>query len=97
METQATPTSKVHEEARRAAGLYTDINAACPYPWGTAEALEFKREFLAERSRIELEQSIGDYENDYDDPLLCNCASDGFTVQELETGKCQGCGKAVVL
>lgn len=31
------------------------------------------------------------------DPLLCGCAGDGFTVQELETGKCQSCGKAVVL
>lgn len=31
------------------------------------------------------------------DPLLCSCAGDGYTVQELETGKCQGCGKAVVL
>jgi hypothetical protein len=32
-----------------------------------------------------------------EDALLCNCAGDGLTVQELETGKCQGCGKAVVL
>lgn len=31
------------------------------------------------------------------DPMLCSCAGDGYTVQELETGKCQGCGKAVVL
>lgn len=35
--------------------------------------------------------------DDNEDPLMCNCAGDGFTVQEMETGKCQGCGKAVIL
>jgi hypothetical protein len=32
-----------------------------------------------------------------DDPLLCSCSGDGFSVQELETGRCQSCGKAVVI
>lgn len=42
-------------------------------------------------------QEIEAAQDDATDPLLCNCAGDGFTVQELETGKCQGCGKAVVV
>lgn len=36
-------------------------------------------------------------QDEFSDPMLCGCQNDGFSVQELETGKCQGCGKAVVL
>ena len=95
MAEQQSTTQRLREEARRAATKYTDINAACPYPWGSAEAVEFKREFMA--ARADIEAGDVDLESDADEHLLCNCAGDGFTVQELETGKCQACGKAVVV
>ena len=31
------------------------------------------------------------------DPLFCTCPGEGLSVKELETGRCQTCGKAVVL
>lgn len=38
---------KIEREAQAAALIYSDVNAACPYPFGTAAATEFKRAFLA--------------------------------------------------
>lgn len=31
------------------------------------------------------------------DPLFCTCPGEGLAVSELETGRCQTCGKAVIL
>jgi hypothetical protein len=44
---------KIKTEAREAAARYTNVNAACPYPFGTAEAAVFKEEFLWVRLVIE--------------------------------------------
>lgn len=87
-------------EARAAAAKWSDINAACPYPWGSLQAIIFKRAFLAERERIEQEErlALAGLEVTELEPgeVLCQCVSmDGPTAQELETGLCQECGKAV--
>ena len=42
---------RIRTEARQAAAKYSDVNAACPYPWGTGAAIEFKREFEAAREQ----------------------------------------------
>lgn len=82
---------RVRAEARQAAAKWNDINAACPYPWGSEEAVEFKREFLAEQDRIatramEEAQALEPF---------CGCDHE-LTMQELESMRCQECGKAVV-
>lgn len=88
-------------EARAAAAKWDDINAACPYPWGSPQAIVFKREFLAARAHIERteQQAMPGVEVAELEPseALCQCASlEALTAQELETGLCQECGKAVV-
>jgi len=40
---------KIRREAQAAALIYRDVNDACPYPFGTAAATEFKSAFLAAR------------------------------------------------
>lgn len=45
---------KIKTEAREAAANYTNVNAACPYPFGTVEADTFKEEFLWVRSIIDV-------------------------------------------
>ena len=41
---------KIKTEAREAAGKHTDINAACPYPFGSTAAHIFRTEFEAVRA-----------------------------------------------
>ena len=41
---------KIRREAQAAALIYRNVNDACPYPFGTAAATEFKAAFLAARS-----------------------------------------------
>lgn len=41
---------KIQREAQAAALIYKNVNDACPYPFGTQAATEFKRAFLAARS-----------------------------------------------
>jgi hypothetical protein len=43
---------RIQLEARQAAHKYADLNAACPYPWGSAAAIEFKREFETARAAV---------------------------------------------
>lgn len=42
----------IERRAREEAARHSDINDACPYPWGTPAAEAFKKEFHAERARI---------------------------------------------
>ncbi|MDP3651073.1 MAG: hypothetical protein Q8R67_05250 [Rhodoferax sp.] len=44
--------AKIKAEALASARLYTDINAACPYPFGTQAANVFKVEFLWARESV---------------------------------------------
>ncbi len=41
---------QIKTEARAAAAIYTDINDACPYPFGTSAAKIFESEFQWVRS-----------------------------------------------
>lgn len=83
---------RITVEARQAAAKWNDINAACPYPWGSGAALIFKREFYAEQQRL-VAQSMA--AADPPEPF-CGCAHE-LTAHELESMRCQECGKAVVL
>lgn len=56
MDLSITSLQRIELEARQAAAKWADINAACPYPWGSGAAITFKRAFLAERARIERQQ-----------------------------------------
>ena len=42
----------IQKEAVAAAGIYTCINAACPFPFFSEEGHIFKAAFLQERDRI---------------------------------------------
>lgn len=85
-------------EARAAAAKWSDINSACPYPWGSPQAIIFKREFMAARAQMEQPAAAGVAVPEMEpSEALCQCASlESLTAQELETGRCQECGKAVV-
>ena len=43
----------IKTQAREAAAKYTQVNDACPYPFGTAAGQAFKEEFNWVRSIIE--------------------------------------------
>jgi len=44
-------TTRIQHEAELAAKLYTDINDACPYPFGSAQGQVFKAAFKAAHER----------------------------------------------
>lgn len=44
------PIETYQAEARRAAREYPDVNAACPYPFGTIAGQVFAKEFARERA-----------------------------------------------
>lgn len=48
---------RLRAEAQDAATRYSDINAACPYPFHTDAAHAFKAYFLEARARIQAPQS----------------------------------------
>jgi hypothetical protein len=47
----------IKAQAREAAGKFTNVNDACPYPFGTAAGQAFKEEFNWVRSVIEQKSS----------------------------------------
>lgn len=51
MDQHITRLERIRAEARQAAAKYSDVNAACPYPWGSGAANEFRREFEAAREQ----------------------------------------------
>ncbi|HBH37609.1 MAG TPA: hypothetical protein DDX06_04410 [Curvibacter sp.] len=53
MDASITRLDRIRVEARQAAAKYSDINDACPYPWGSPAAIEFKREFAAAREALQ--------------------------------------------
>lgn len=44
------PLETYQNEARRAARKFEDVNAACPYPFGTIAGQVFAKEFARERA-----------------------------------------------
>lgn len=52
MPEQIRPIATIELEAKEAALKYSDINDACPYPWGSDAAHAFKAAFNAERAAI---------------------------------------------
>ncbi len=49
MSEQVIPIERIEREARKAAGEHDDVNAACPYPFGTDAAHAFKAYFVMAR------------------------------------------------
>jgi hypothetical protein len=47
-----TTIDRIKREAREAAARYTDINAACPYPFASEEGRVFRDEFNAHRAAL---------------------------------------------
>lgn len=88
---------RIQQEARTAAQQSDDINAACPYPFGSWEGEIFKQEFNTARGQIDLAGlEVLEHMNAGD--VLCTCPGlDGYTSNELDTGRCEECGKAVIL
>lgn len=57
MTEQIIPIATIQREAKLAAQKYSDINDACPYPFGTDAAHHFKAAFKAERQVIEAKKA----------------------------------------
>lgn len=87
---------RIQREAREAAKLYQSLSEACPYPWGTPSAEIFKNEFDLAKSgaqRLDPQGSDGAAEGH-----MCTCTGlQGLTSNELNTGRCDECGKAVIV
>lgn len=78
---------RIKLEARQAATKYSDINAACPYPFGSPAAYVFTAEF--EKARAEMEQA----EDDDEPGIFCACDLQP-TLDEMNWNRCTACGKA---
>jgi len=110
-QTELTEDQRIQLEARQAAEKYTDINAACPYPWGSPQATIFKREFIAANhipwpfpdgpnnkttgSLSGLQVDELPFENS-EFEHLCVCGMNP-TLDEFDRRKCGSCGKEIVL
>jgi hypothetical protein len=82
----------IRREARQAARHHRDLNAACPYPFGSDAGHAFRAEFMASRLEIELAQ---DDEAEQDDTPFCACDITP-TREEADKGRCDACGKELV-
>lgn len=49
---------RIQEQAFEAARLYSDINDACPYPFGTEAGRVFKEHFVWARNLIEQKNEV---------------------------------------
>lgn len=91
MQPALTPDQIVQLEARQAAQRYSDLDAACPYPWGSHKAVVFKREFLQEREHL-IEQLLAE-EAPTESPFCeCNAA---HSIEERDFNQCDACGKPI--
>lgn len=77
-------TAHIEQAAQIAALRFSDVNAACPYPFGTSAGQAFKAAF--EQARQAIAATV---------PALCGCDLD-LCQQELDTGRCMACGGAVL-
>lgn len=89
MDTNITRLDRIRAEARQAATKYSDLNAACPYPWGSGAALEFKRAF--EAAREQQFDAIAEAAHQDAEPTSCDCNAQ-HGIEELEWNKCAACG-----
>lgn len=90
---QVIPLERIEREARDAAREYSDINAACPYPFGSDAGHAFSQYFKLARAE---EQALQDMPADEEpeDPLFCGCGLTP-TITERDWNRCGSCGKAL--
>lgn len=74
---------RIKRQAIDASLRYTEVNAACPYPFGTEAARVFTAEFTR-ALRLRTAKAA-----------QCECDLE-LCQQELDTGRCMACGKAVL-
>jgi hypothetical protein len=91
MDASITRLDRIRAEARQAAAKYSDINDACPYPWGSPAAIEFKREFAIAREAL---LQTADDSLDEEELPSCTC-TDQHTPEELDFNSCDSCGKPI--
>lgn len=53
MPAEIIPLDRIRREAIEAAARYSDVNAACPYPFGTDAAHAFCSEFRTARAAVQ--------------------------------------------
>lgn len=90
---QVIPIDRIEAEARQAAQRYQDVNAACPYPFGSDAGHAFAQFFKQARAEEQaLQGLLADEEPE--DPHFCECGNTP-TMEEADWNKCDSCGKAI--
>lgn len=84
---------RIKLQARQAAAHYSDVNAACPYPFFSPAGATYRAEFLQARAQIEqpLEEA-----STADEAASCIC-TDLPTLEERDWNRCSSCGKPLSL
>lgn len=89
---QVIPLGRIEREARAAALQYSDVNDACPYPFGSDAGHAFSQYFKLARAEAQALQEVID--EDPDDSPFCECGNQP-TIEESDWNKCDSCGKAL--
>ena len=84
-----TSLDRIKLQARQAAAHYSDVNAACPYPFASPAGAAYRAEFLLARAQIEQALCEADAA---EEPSLCIC-TDQPTLEERDWNRCSSCGK----
>lgn len=89
---QVIPLERLEQEARAAALQYSDVNDACPYPFGSDAGHAFSQYFKL--ARAESQALLEMIEDVPDDAPFCGCGNPP-TIEESDWNQCAACGKAL--
>lgn len=91
MDHHITRLDRIKAQARQDAARYSDVNAACPYPFISPAGAAYKAEF--ERARSEQRAQPEPAEEAIADEMpWCTC-NDQPSIEEMDWNKCAACGK----
>lgn len=94
MNTTMTHLELIKLQARQDAARYSDVNAACPYPFVSQEGATYRDEFLQALAQIEQPAS----DTAAPEPNLCTCHERTYySIEERDCNKCDFCGKPFVI
>lgn len=89
---QVIPLERIEREARAAALKYSNVNAACPYPFFSDAGHAFQQYFKLARAEEQALQEL--IVEDLNDSAFCECGNQP-SIEESDWNKCDSCGKAL--
>lgn len=89
---QVIPLERIEREARAAALQYSNVNDACPYPFGSDAGHAFSQYFKLARAEAQALEDSTVLEDIDDESSFCTCNAMP-SIEESDWNKCDSCGK----